>query len=537
MKPTKVFYTLLILILSCLKVFGQSGKIELIQAGSLEGGEKNGAKYNRLLGNVQLKQKETLLYCDSAHLYRDRNYAEIFSNVRVVQGSVTITSATATYDGEQRKAVFLGGVILRDEKMTVNTPSLAYNMNTRIGRYTEGGTILETENRLTSQFGNYNAGTKMLSFKGNVHLVGSEADIQSDTLQYNTISKVVYFVAPTRIQNEQGLLTAKGGYYNTLNKQSVFRGSQVETADYYVTGDNVFFDRIKNYLHASGNVRMTSKDQKNKVIITGQEVHHWKSLGRSKVFGSPVMRSLVSGDTLYVAADTLVSVDSNDPKKKDFLYAYNDVKIYKTDLQGKCDSLTYNLTDSVMFMNYDPILWNANSQMVGERVEMRMKNKALDRMFLYNNAFIISEDTLSNLNQIKGRNITAFFEKGDIRRADVNGNGESIYFALEGDTLMTGMNKTICSDMLLKFKDKKLQTISFLTNPDANFIPPHELKEPDKRLPGFKWRIAEKPTKKEVLARRNKKSAKPRKTPVVSKAAKTPDRRARTTAKDRKSNK
>lgn len=128
MKPTKVFYTLLILILSCLKVFGQSGKIELIQAGSLEGGEKNGAKYNRLLGNVQLKQKETLLYCDSAHLYRDRNYAEIFSNVRVVQGSVTITSATATYDGEQRKAVFLGGVILRDEKMTVNTPSLAYNM-------------------------------------------------------------------------------------------------------------------------------------------------------------------------------------------------------------------------------------------------------------------------------------------------------------------------------------------------------------------------------------------------------------------------
>jgi hypothetical protein len=333
-------------------------------------------------------------------------------------------------------------------------------------------------------------------------------------------------VSQTRFQNEEGTLNALGGYYNTVTKASEFLKSQVETTDYLITGDKIYLDRVRQYLYASGNVRMTSKDQKNKTIITGQLAQHWRNLGKSKVSGSPVMRSLVSGDTLFISADTLISVDYKDPKKKDFLYAYYDVRLFKSDLQGKCDSLSYNLTDSTMFLNYNPILWSNNSQLVSDRMRMLMKNRTIDRMYLYNNAFIISQDTLLNLNQIKGRDMTAFFEKGDIRRVDVNGNGESIYFALEADTAVTGMNKTICSDMVLKFKDRKLQTISFITNADANFIPPHELKEPDKRLKGFKWRIEEKPTKQVVLARRTKKPAKP-----VRQAAPVVARKERTKAK------
>jgi hypothetical protein len=169
-----------------------------------------------------------------------------------------------------------------------------------------------------------------------------------------------------------------------------------------------------------------------------------------------------------------------------------------------------------MMMNYNPILWSNNSQLVSDKMHMQMKNRTIDRMYMYSNAFIVSEDTLKNLNQIKGRDMTAFFETGNIRRVDVNGNGESIYFALEGDSVLTGMNKTVCSDMVLKFKDKKLQTISFLTNPDASFIPPHELKEPDKRLKGFKWRIEEKPTKTQVLAKRTNKPVRPVKPGVIA---------------------
>ncbi|GEO03538.1 hypothetical protein AAE02nite_12020 [Adhaeribacter aerolatus] len=522
MKRTKVFFSLLFLLLWASAVQAQD-KIEILPgASSLERGEKNGVEYLRLLQNVQMKQKDTFLYCDSAHFYREQNYVDVFGNVRVVQNTLTITSNTATYNGNQRIATFKGGVKLVDENLNLTTPSLTYNMATRVGRYTEGGTIVETENTLTSRSGNYNLDTKLLSFKGNVHVVGKDADIKSDSLQYNTTNKTAYFVTLTRIKNEQGNLTARGGYYNTVTKESQFLNSQVETTDYTISGQKLFYDRARQYLHATGNVRMVSKDQKNKTVITGQEAKHWEGLGRSKITGSPVMRSLVSNDTLYISADTLVAVDQKDPKKKDFLYAYYGVRIFKSDLQGKCDSLSYNLTDSLMMMNGDPILWSNNSQLVSNRMHMQMKNRTIDRMYMYADAFIVSEDSLKNLNQIKGRDMTAFFQEGDIRRVDVNGNGESIYFALEGDSVLTGMNKTVCSDMVLKFKDKKLQTISFLTNPDASFIPPHELEEPDKRLKGFKWRIDEKPTKAQVLAKRTKKSARPPKPAVLAQETANP---------------
>jgi lipopolysaccharide export system protein LptA len=523
MKPTKVLFTIIFSLFSLAQVFGQAGQIELLPGTEvMKPGQKGGVKYMRLLGNVKLKQKETLLYCDSAHFYQEGNYAEVFSNVRVVQGAITITSATATYYGAQRTANFRGNVVMRDDKMTLTTPSLFYNMATRSARYTEGGTIVEPDTRLTSQAGNYNMATKMLSFRGNVRVLSKDADIQSDTLQYNTISKVVHFVAQTRIRNEQGDLTAQGGTYNTITKESVFRGSQVETEDYIVDARNSYFDRSKGYLYASGGVKMTSKDITNKVIITGQVLQHWKDQGRSKVSGSPVMRSLVSGDTLFISADTLIAVSHKDPKLKDMLYAYYDVRIFKKDLQGRCDSLTYNLSDSLMYMNRNPILWANNSQLVSDRMEMLMKKKTIDQMKMFNNSFIISQDTLKNLNQIKGRDMIAFFNKGNIRQVDVNGNGESIYFALEGDTAMTGMNKSVSSDLVLKFQDKKLQTITFLTNPDMAFIPPHELKEPDKRLRGFKWRPEEQPTKAQVLAKRAAKPARPAAPGQVTPATATP---------------
>ncbi|PSR56677.1 hypothetical protein AHMF7605_25865 [Adhaeribacter arboris] len=541
MKHTKIFYSLIFLLLTSFSVYAQQEQIQLVGAGSLQGGVKNGVRFNRLISNVHLKQKETDLYCDSAHLYRETNTVEVFSNVRVTQGTLVITSNTAVYDGNKRNATFRGNVNLRDEKMTLTTPSLFYDMVAKTSRYTEGGTILEESNTLTSQFGYYNTITKLLAFKGNVHLISPDADITSDTLQYNTQSKLVFFVAPTQIKNEDGLLTAKGGTYNTVTKESIFRGSRVETPDYLVDADYSVYDRAAQYLYASGKVKLTSKDPDNKTVITGQILQSWKNIGKTKVYGSPVMRSLVSEDTLYVSGDTLIAINHDkvakqkDPKLKDFIYAYYDVRIYKSDLQGKCDSLTYSVNDSIMYLNRNPIVWSEKSQLVADSMEIFIRRKTLDRMNLYSNAFIISEDTLQNFNQVKGRNMEAFFKEGKLAKVNVNGNGESIYFALEGDTAVTGMNRSISSDLVLRFKDSKLNTVSLLTNAEASFIPPHELKEPDKRLKGFSWRIEEQPTKEMVLAKRTPKQATPK--PEKASAIKTePTRKKSLFKKNQKPN-
>jgi lipopolysaccharide assembly outer membrane protein LptD (OstA) len=500
-------------------------KVELVNADSLEGGKFKGVEIRKLLGNVILKQKDTYLYCDSAYQYGNRNLLEAFSNVRITQGdTLTITGNAASYDGDKRMAQIRGNVFMQDPRMTLTTPSLDYDLEKKLATYTEGGNILEGENRLESQTGIYNSNTKVFTFQKRVKLTTPDNVITSDNLQYNTETKIAYFQGPTTIKGQQGDLYAESGEHNTITKISTFRkNAAVETPSYRLTGDQLYYDENRQYGSATNNVRMVSK--KDNVIITGEKAQYWRNQSLAKVYGSPVMRNVVSGDTLYLAADTLVSQEADARNAKGMIHAYYGVKIYKSDLQGKCDSLTYNLTDSVVYFHRTPALWSNNSQLLADRIEMHMRNNKLHRMYMHTNAFMISQDSIQNFNQIKGRDMVATFADNKIRRLNVNGNGESIYYALtEGDSTVMGMNKTLCSDMVLKFgEDNKMQTIAFLTNVDSNFIPPHELKEEDKKLKGFKWRIEEKPELKDVLAKRSPVPAR-----LVPKAA--PAKKAKPTA-------
>ena len=88
-----------------------------------------------------------------------------------------------------------------------------------------------------------------------------------------------------------------------------------------------------------------------------------------------------------------------------------------------------------------------------------------------------------------------------IDNVDVNGNGESIYFVPQEENTqeLMGMNQITCSNMKISFKENQVNSIRFYANPDGNFVPPHELKDDDKQLEGFVWRIKERPTKREIL--------------------------------------
>ncbi|WP_242927752.1 OstA-like protein [Pontibacter vulgaris] len=508
MKITKLLYSIVFMLLS-LSVFAQQqgqqpkkDKVELQGADNLEGGIFNGQRITKLIGNVVFKQNETFLHADSVYRYSDGQVLEAFGNVRVAQGdSISMSGSRATYDGNKRTARMSGNVVMRDPRMTLTTPSLDYDLNTRTATYTEGGTIVDPENRLESRRGSYDTKTNMYTFQQNVKVFSAEYNITAQNLKYNTQSKIVYFQGPTYIKGQQGDLYAEEGNYNTITKISNFgRNAYILTPEYRLGGDKLYYDQARGYGYAEKNVSLRSL--KDDVTIRGNVGRYWRDRGVAKVYGSPVMETIMDKDTLYMSADTLMSQESKNPKMPSMLYAYNKVKIFKSDLQGKCDSLSYNRTDSVMYMNVKPVLWSEESQMVSDTIRIHLRNKTIDRMFMFGNAFITSEDTLKNYNQVKGRDMVAFFQKGNIRRVNVNGNGESLYFALEGDSTLTGMNKAICSDMVLKFAENKLKSISFLVNPDASFIPPHELKEPDRKLEGFNWMADLRPTKKTVFSKR-----------------------------------
>jgi hypothetical protein len=169
-------------------------------------------------------------------------------------------------------------------------------------------------------------------------------------------------------------------------------------------------------------------------------------------------------------------------------------------LQGRADSIAYFQKDSTMYFYGSPILWNEGNQITADSIHTTFSKKKIDKMYLTLNSFIVSQDTLKNFNQVKGRNMMAQFKDNKIKNINVDGNGESIFFALDDkDSTVVGMNKSLSSNLVIDFENNKVKVIHLYTNPDASFIPPHELKKPDKTLKRFIWREEDKPSKAEVI--------------------------------------
>ncbi|MFD2572750.1 OstA-like protein [Spirosoma soli] len=535
-------------------------KVELLPGSdSLVGVNIPGQVVRKIYNNVRFRQKGVLMFCDLAIQNVTTNVIEAYGNVRMVQGdTISVRGDTMYYYGNNRQANLRGHVIMQDRKMTLTTAQLDYDMLSGIAHYPTPGRIVDKENVLTSREGYYDTRSKLFTFRQNVRLVNPKGTLTADSLLYNSLTRIATFQGPTRITNKDGVLTAVEGQYNTTTGISNFqRRATVETPKYRLTGDSLYYDNVTELGIAKGNVIMVAKDKK--AVILGDHVRYNGKAGISRVTGHPVAKSLANEttkDTLFLRADTLFSYDDKITNTRRLL-AHKNVFIYKSDLQSKCDSLIYNTADSTIYFYKKPIVWSQNKyQMEADSMRALLKNNKINTMFLKGKSFVISLDTLKNYNQVKGRTITAYFVTKQVRpapaasaqstltqtvatattqrsvsviatntpiksvlpkdatppsttapvqeqttldRVIVEGNGQSIYYAVDDDNKMIGLNHVECSRMNIEFADSKVGRIRFYGRPDAQLIPPKEITSENEQLDGFRWREAEQPTKGQVL--------------------------------------
>ncbi len=523
-------------------------KVELIHADSLTILNQPDAVVYKLYHNVKLVQKGIVLYCDLAIQNKTTNVIEAYGNVRMVQGdTINVRGDTLYYYGNTRQANVLGNVSLKDRKMTLTTGRLDYDMLTGIAHYPVKGRIVDRENILTSDEGYYDTRSKQFTFQRNVKLLNQppgkdKTTILADSLLYNSLSKIADFQGPTRIISKDGVLIAKNGQYNTTTRVSNFRQrATVDTEKYTLTGDTLNFDNVNEIGIAHGNVVIVAK--KDNTTLTGDHGRYNGKAGVSRMIGHAVVRSPITQgiekDTLFMRADTLFSFDNKLTKTKK-LVGLRNVLVYKSDLQSKCDSLVYDVNDSLLYFYKKPIVWSQNYQMEADSMTAKLKNNRINTMFLKSRAFVISQDTLRNFNQVKGRSITAFFqtllvpvpakplpgktparpvstsatasspaiakagstsltEKTNLERVIVEGNGQTIYFAVDEKNRLVGMNRTECSKMNIEFTASRVTRIRNYGRPDMFLTPPKELTDEKKHLDGFRWREKEKPTKAQLL--------------------------------------
>jgi lipopolysaccharide export system protein LptA len=502
---------LCLLLLCCVYDAAAQKRVRLKQADYSKGVTKDGVRTDWVIGNVIFTQNQTTIYCDSAQIFKKENSVQAYGNVRITDGdSVTVTARSLRYDGNTRIGYLRNKVVfVKLATATLYTDYLNYYRNRNEARYFNGGRLVDTTNTLTSVKGYYDVKTNLASFKTDVVGVSPEYTLKSDTLQYNSTTKIVYFRAHTTVEDKEGQTAVyENGFYDTNEKKSNIHKGTIQTPSYEMKGDRYFLDDVRKFYRAKDNVIMTSKEENTSIY--GDDGEYDRIKGIAKVYGHAyVAKATDDGDTLFLTADTLVSIEDKDPKKKRIL-AYPNVKIFKSDLQGTADSLAFFNADSVMFMYQKPVLWTDKNQMTSDTVKVMLHNNTVDKVYLLSNSFVISEDTLKNYNQIKGRRMIAHFDGKQISHVDVLGNGENIYYALQEEekdldsvrlkiTFLAGMNRMLCSNMKIRFKDGGIDNVSAYVKPDASFIPPHELTKDVQRLAGFKLRTDERPDREDVV--------------------------------------
>lgn len=489
-------------------------KLEILHAGSLKFDENLGNGAKRLIGDVQFKHDNVLMFCDSAYFYSD-NSLDAFGHIHIQQAdSIHLYGELLKYSGNTKKAIISKNVIVNKGDMQLKTDVLNYDVGTSVGYYTTGAKIINKENELVSNQGYFFAKSNELNFKKNVVLTNQKPGqkepqlvINCDTMRYNTASKITYFIGPTTIKSKANLIYCEDGWYDTKKDLSRFsKNSYIQTEEQKMFGDSLYYDRIKGIGRVIKNVQIIDTTQH--LTIKGDYAIHYELIDLSIVTGKTLLTQISGKDTLYLHADTLKALGDQKKKVEDGsqkkeersqkIFAYHKVKFFKNDLQGKCDSLVYTLSDSTMKMYGSPTIWSEENQLTADFVEIFTGAKSLKAIELKGSAFIVSQEDSIHYNQIRGKTMKGFFIKNELYMIRVEGNGQTIYYAEEKKELKA-VNRADCSDLNIYLKDKKIDRINFITKPEATLYPLDQIDVKELRLKDFSWREHLRPHKIEDI--------------------------------------
>ena len=457
-----------------------------------------------LTGNVIFFHDGAFMYCDSAYLYQQTNTFEAFSNVRMEQGdTIFVYGDYLHYDGNTRLARLRDNIRMEDRTVTLFTDSLDFDRSVNLGYYFEGGMLVDEENELTSFWGQYDPDSKQALFSDSVKLVNVDYIIYADTLKYNTETKYADILGPSRIVSDSGYVHTSRGWYNTatddarlLDRSEVYSNDGLKV----LIGDTILYNRKSGIGEVFGN--MFLEDKEKKAILQGNYGYYNEKTEYGLATDSAFAIDYSQQESMYVHGDTLVM--ETDSTNRD-IKAFYEVRFYRSDIQGLCDSLHYSSRDSMVYMIGDPVLWNDNNQILGDQIHLFLNDSTLEKALIKDYALAVQDRLIEQqYNQLSGRDMTAYFRDGDLYHVLVEGNAESLYYLVEKDSTVIGLNKTESAYLSMDIEKKQIKRLKLWSSTKAVTTPLPQLKPEDARLEGFLWLDYLRPTGPRDIFRSNK---------------------------------
>lgn len=451
-------------------------------------GEHAGAQI--LNGNVAFLHKGALLTCDSAYFYQESNSFKAFGHVKMRQGdTLSLTSDYAFYDGDNQMAEARHNVLLRHRGTKLYTDSLNYDRLYNIGYFFEGGKMVDRNNVLVSDWGEYDTETRKAVFNYNVNLRNPEFTLTTDTLHYDTRTSLANIVGPSVIRSKESVIHTSDGYYNTnTGRARLYGRSTMSNKGKEITGDSLFYDEKRGISQGYRNVIYKDTQKKNELHCN----YLWYNEKNGFAFATenPVMMEYSQKDTLFVHSDTIkvITYHLNTDSVYRTAHCYNKVRAFRNDVQAVCDSLVYNTKDSCMTMYRDPIAWSGDRQLLGEEIQVFMKDSTIDRAHIINQALTAElMPDKEHYQQLSSKEMFAYFTKGQITQTEAIGNVRSIYYPVDDkDSTLMGLVYIETDTMKMFMRDRQLQKI-WTSKTDGTWYPMTQIPPERYKLDGFTW--------------------------------------------------
>ena len=505
------------------------GKVFLENADVLIANEQRSTEYRVLKGNVRFRRGNMTLSCDSAYFYEASGSLDAFGHVVMNQADTMKAYCDRMhYFGDVEVAKLRRNVKVINRSMTVTTDSLDYDMLNNVARYFNGGTVVDKSGtRITSTVARYEHDTKKVQFTSNVHMTNSKMKLHTDVLDYDMNTHIATIEDETEIVSlaDGHTINTSSGWYNLSSEEgTMYNRSTVKTKEgETLVGDVVYYDRKNEKGQAQGNVVMTDEknqrtlkgdvvdydrrtgegkargnvvltDMKSKVILVGEVGYHNEKTKESYVTENALAREFSQKDTIYIHADTLRTITVDDTTR--LLVANKFVRFYRKDIQGVCDSAAVNENDSILNMYRHAIVWSDNRQISGEEINVHVQDSTVDWATLPQSGLIVEHLGEVYYNQLSGRKMHATFENKELRRLDVSGDVETLFFPMEKDSTYNKLINANSAYLSIDLKAKQeVEKIKMWPDVIGKVIPLFLARNSDLRLSKFRWYESIRPKK------------------------------------------
>lgn len=508
-------------------------------------------------GVVQLRDKENNVLRTHYLDYNTADSVAVFSqgaSMKDKDGQI-IESVDGTYSSKENLFSFERNVNMFTDSVFIKTNSLDYHTDTQKAVFKTEIDFWKEGNMLSAGRGWYAREKEEFFFTCDVHATTKDQETWCDSLYFYKVPNNVLMLGRVQLQDTVRNTSAVSQYmfYEdsvstiTLRKEAAV-AIMTEDAEHkkdtlYFGADTLVYYTVR-YCDIPESEISASKERAEEIMTDPVGEYRKKAAeaaakaaaeAKSKAAGTrpdlrpeaknvndtpPLAKQIESEAADSVAVDEVavdslavvgMSVDSTavvvdsippapDTTKVGFAYALGNVKVFRKDIQVRCDSMRYSDLDSIARFYKDPIVWNEeNRQYYSDSLALLVKGNSIDRASLMSNAFVVTKEDEKLFDQIRGAEIMAYFDStAALKRFDALGDAVAVFFLDENGHLAT-VNKVECKMLSGNFVNGQMDRVFYYDTPKNDGYPVVQFPESDRFLKGFKWEPEKRPMGKEDI--------------------------------------